>query len=186
MASKPELSYSFTADYENRKVNYYSNGSATPSKTMEVPSSEKVVLDNEALYYIVRAFNPEEKNEGNFLLTNLYDCYLNSRVSSYSVYYRASSALVSKDEFKNDTAQTSWNVISANGKVNDNKIECYHARINRNTSNLSGAPVEMWFTKTAFSGKQRVMIKMRTTTRTIPDANIDYTMEYELTSFRIG
>ena len=186
LASDPDLSYSFSADYESRKVDYYTNGATSPTKTLEIPSSEKTVLDNEALYYVVRAFNPTEQTEGNFLLTNLYDCYTNDRIASYSVYYRASEVLLSVDDFRIANSESA-SVFAQNGQIKDNKIECYHAKINRNETNMSGAPVEMWFSKNPFvGGKKRVMVKMITTTRTIPDANVDYTIEYELVSYRFN
>ncbi len=184
IGSNPNLSYKFVADYENKKVDYYMNGSSEITKTLPVPASEKIILDNESLYYVTRAFNPENEKEGNFLLTNLYDCYAEGRISSYSVYYRASSEFVTNTYFEDSSRNTAWSILSQNLVVVDDKVECYHAKINRNRSNMSGAPIEMWFSKKAFSsGKKRVMIKMRTTTLTIPDANVDYTMEYDLVSY---
>lgn len=189
--SSPDLNYRFVADYENdRKVEYFTNGTAQATKTLTVPSSEKKIYDNEALYYITRAFNPENEKEGNFLLTNLYDCYTENRISSYSVYYRASSVFIT-DEIFDEMAKSAetdkpnaWKVMQQNDVIVDNKVECYHAKINRNRANMSGAPVEMWFSKKAFvGGNKRVMVKMRTTTLTIPDANLDYTMEYDLITY---
>jgi hypothetical protein len=193
LGSDPNFNYRFEADYETeRKVKYYMKGSTDVTKTLKVPSSEKKIFDNEALYYVTRAFNPDDEKEGNFLLTNLYDCYVAGHVSSYSVYFRTSNTLITQDLFEQESNGKSWDILAQNQVIVDNKVECYHAKINRNRSNMSGAPVEMWFVKKPFakspdeptkSGNKRVMVKMRTTTLTIPDANLDYTMEYDLIEY---
>ncbi|MBO5224327.1 MAG: hypothetical protein J6C23_07440 [Clostridia bacterium] len=184
--SNPDLSYRFVADYEHKKVEYYAKNSSEITKTLTVPDSEKVIFDNEALYCITRAFNPQEEKEGNFLLTNLYDCYLDNRISSYSVYFRAADTYATQELFNESNRTLTWNLLTQNSDIVDNKIECYLAKINRNRSNMSGSPIEMWFTKTPFKGgKKRVMVKMRSTILTIPSAHVDYTTDYDLISYSI-
>ena len=188
LRSDPELNYKFVANYDKRTVDYYIKDSTKITKTLSIPSSEKVSFDNEALYYITRAFNPTEESEGNFLLTNLYDCYQSNKVSSYSVYYRASNAYITANDFVDSCKDTAWNLISKNALIVDNKLECHHAKINRNRSNMSGAPIEMWFTRSPFIGTSRnarVMVKMKATTLTIPDASVDYTLEYDLVDYLV-
>lgn len=186
LKSNPDLNYRFVADYENRKVDFYMKDSVEITKTLSVPSSEKVSYDNESLYYLTRAFNPEKKNDGNFLLTNLYDCYDLGKISSYSVYFRASNDYVTTDDFTASSKTDAWANLTANAQIVDSKVDCHHVKINRNRSNMSGAPVEMWLTKAPFKGgNTRVMIKMRTTVLTIPDAHVDYTMEYDLVSYSL-
>lgn len=186
ISSNPDLSYRFVADYENKKVDYYMKGSSEITKTLTVPNSEKVIFDNEALYYVTRAFNPTEESEGNFLLTNLYDCYVDNRISSYSVYYRSASSYATQELFCESNRNQSWTLFSQNTAIVDNKVECFYVKINRNRSNMSGSPVEMWFAKTPFKGgKKRVMVKMRTTVLTIPNATTDYTIDYDLISHSV-
>lgn len=185
LQSKPEKNYRFEADYNAKKVDYYMGNSATPTKTMEV--AESLVLDNEAGYYIVRAFNPTDHKQGEFLLTNLYDCYLSKRLASYVVSYNASEELLSRDNFTTETKDTTWSIFSSNNIIVDNKIECYKAKINRKETGKSGTPVEMWLSKKSFvGGKGRVIVKMSTSTLSYTTAEVEYTTEYELVSYRIG
>ena len=187
-------SYYFSCDYtSNEKKAYFAKGAdcltQTPT-TLSTIDLEAQVLDNETLYYLIRSFNVEVQSSGSFLLTNLYDCYLNGRIEEYQVFFaKQSEENLNKQHwehtsiYNNNTFDTflsqKLNISETGGN-----IPTYRTTISRQ-GDLSGTPVEMWFIKNkpTQEGNTKLLARIKHTTYAVPSGYLDNTIDFLLTDY---
>ncbi len=184
----PQNNFRFTctysgADASQKEVKYYKGNETEPCKTLSVSSVSSSAYDNESLYYLIRAFEKESENYGgNFNLVNLYDCYLNDRVSTYSVYYRTKEDINLADELWTEEKLNGWGFSQTGGK-----LPCYQVFLSKN-GKPSGTPIEYFFltpSKAFVGGKKKVLLKVKQPVYSATTGILDHTTEYVLTDFSV-
>lgn len=189
---KANKSYKLWCDYSSgEKLAYFAVGADCQTKTPTTLSTvdlESGVLDNETMYYLIRSFNIGAQPSGSFLLTNLYDCYLERHVSEYQVFFaKQSDENLKADDWAGTSVQstfTSFIQDKLNISETGGNIPTYRTTISRQGA-LSGTPVEMWFVnnKPTKEGNSKVLVKIKTTTYAVPSGYLDNTVEYMLTDY---
>lgn len=178
LATDPDSSYSYTADYTNGNATVTKNGANT-----DFTFARGDYIDNEYLYYYVRALNKmgNTLNE-TFDVVNWYECYLRGEFFTASMiasYFSEASTELGGSGLINGFSSDSKDAEA-------NMITCTGVQIFLN-SQKQGAPLEAYYSKGTFTVDEnkiakKLLARIMNYEYTL-DGIINYTTDFKLKEF---
>ncbi len=177
------LDYSF--DYTSRKLTYSYNGES--QKTNSYKAKEiKSGYDNEQLFLFVRALDKESFATGSSLsINNVYNWTDATAIEEPTAY----TINMSVDEKLKSLPVSESFLPQLEGVATDSKLSVYDVTLSKSSTNQSGSPLKVWYSKMGISADglfaDKLMIKAVQETKDVSQVRRVFSISYDIAALEI-